>query len=293
MENLQKTNISTTLRNYCNRYKSTKKNDQGVNKAAASLKGVSPATISQILAGNWDLITDDMFRNVAAQIGYKEGKWQPIETNNFRLINQILDDAKENSLVLALIGEAGSGKSFTLRHYTDNHQRVYMLCCSEDLNRRTFLVELLTVLGKKDYTGNTISEMMAEVIRCLNTQESPLLIFDEADKLSDQVLHFFITLYNQLEDRCSIVLCATNFLEKRIRRGVKLNKRGYNEIWSRLGRKCVELPGVTESDIVEMCETNGITGKKTIDAVLQDSEKDLRRVKRKIHATLKQYSKTV
>jgi hypothetical protein len=292
MENLQKTNISTALRGYCDRYKNAnKKNDQGVNKAAASLKNVSPATISQMLAGNWELITDEMWRNVASQIGYKDGKWQPVETANFQLINRILEDAKENSLVMALTGEAGSGKSFTLKYYTNNHPNVYLLDCS-DWNRKKFLAELLTVLGRKDYAG-TVDEMLAEAVRCLNTQEAPLLILDEADKLSDHVLLFFVTLYNQLEDRCGIVLCATNYLEKRIRRGVKLNKRGYNEIWSRLGRKCVELPGVTEADIVAMCEENGITDKRTIDAILQDSDKDLRRVKRKIHATIKQYSKTV
>lgn len=91
--------------------------------------------------------------------------------------------------------------------------------------------------------------MMAEAVRTLKIQDRPLLILDEADKLSDSVLYFFITLYNHLEDECGIVLCATNHLEKRIVRGIKLNRKGYSEIWSRLGRKCVPLKGVSAADV--------------------------------------------
>ena len=90
-----------------------------------------------------------------------------------------------------------------------------------------------------------------------------------------------------MEDECGIVLLATNHLEKRIRKGVKLNKKGYNEIWSRLGRKCVELKGVDAADIAAICEANGVTQRVEVDAIIYNSESDLRRVKRKIHATTK------
>ncbi|MEG2791945.1 MAG: ATP-binding protein, partial [Odoribacter sp.] len=99
----------------------------------------------------------------------------------------------------------------------------------------------------------------------------------------------FITLYNQLEEHCGIVMCATDHLQKRIKRGLKLNKKGYKEIFSRIGRKFVELDGVCTSDVVSICIDNGITDKTTIKEIIEDCEWDLRRVKRKIHA-LKQLS---
>jgi hypothetical protein len=114
--------------------------------------------------------------------------------------------------------------------------------------------------------------------------ESPLLILDEADKLSDQVLYFFITLYNQLEDHCGIVLIATDHLQKRINRGLKLNRKGYKEIYSRIGRKFVELHGVGSTDVAQICMANGINDTKQIKEIYNDCEGDLRRVKRKIHA---------
>lgn len=279
MELIKKQQIQRALRTYCERYASQ-------NKAANTMKGVSSATVSQILNENWDLITDAMWRNVATQIGYKENRWEAVETNNYRQMMMLLADVKENSLVMAITGEAGSGKTFAASQYTATNKGTYMLCCNEYWNRKVFLTELLTSLGR-DYTGYTVSEMMNEAVRALKTQDTPLLILDEADKLSDQVFYFFITLYNQLEDECGIVLLATDHLEKRIKRGIKLNKKGYNEIWSRLGRKCVQLKGVNAADIAAICEANGIVESREVDIVVADSESDLRRVKRKVHALTK------
>lgn len=133
-------------------------------------------------------------------------------------------------------------------------------------------------------SGYTVGEMMDEIIKRLKTMENPLIIMDEADKLSDQVLYFFITLYNSLEDSCGIILCATDHLEKRIKKGLRLNKKGYQEIYSRIGRKFIELRGLGSRDIAMVCQANGITDKQQIKDVIEDSEYDLRRVKRKIHA---------
>lgn len=276
MDKIKKQNIVNHLQAYCERYESQK-------RAANSLKGVSAATVSQMLSGKWELIADEMWRNVAAQIGYKDEKWEAVETKDFRLLTRLLDEAKENTLVMGVTGEAGSGKTFALKHYTASHKQTYLLCCNEYWNRKLFLSELLSDMGR-DYTGYTVGEMMAEAVRALKMQESPLLILDEADKLNDQVLYFFITLYNNLEDECGIVLCATQHLEKRIKKGIKLNKKGYEEIWSRLGRKCVRLGGVSAADITAICAANGVTDMADIDGIIAESDSDLRRVKRRVHA---------
>lgn len=279
METIKKNQIAQALRSYCERYESQ-------NKAANSLKGVSSATISQILNGKWDAIKDEMFRNVAVQIGYKDEKWEAVETSDYRRIMAILGDVQENSLVMAISGDAGTGKTFAIKNYVASQRNAYMLCCNEFWNRKTFLTELLAVLGR-DYTGFTVGEMMFEAVRALKRKDAPLLVLDEADKLNDNVLYFFITLYNQLEDECGIVLCATNHLEKRIRRGIRLNKKGYEEIWSRIGRKCVALKGVSSADIAMICQANGVENAQEIDAIITDCEGDLRRVKRKVHALTK------
>jgi DNA transposition AAA+ family ATPase len=279
MDKIKKEKITEKLRTYCERYESQ-------NRAASSLKGVSSGTISQVLAGKTELISDEMWRNIASQIGFRDDNWQPVETRDFRLMQRFCADAQENALVLAITGAAGSGKTFAVRHYQDTNKKVYALACSEFWNRKIFLQELLSAIGR-DHTGLNVGEMMADAVRTLKITDRPLVILDEADKLTDQVLYFFITLYNQLEDECGMILLATNHLEKRLRRGLKLNKKGYSEIWSRVGRKCIELKGVGAADIVAVCDVNGINDKHMIDQVITDSEGDLRRVRRKVHSLRK------
>jgi hypothetical protein len=164
-----------------------------------------------------------------------------------------------------------------------------MLCCSEFWNKKTFVSELLRAMGRTTDGFANVGDMISEAVRRLKMQDTPLVIIDEADKLPDRVLYFFITLYNQLQDGCGIVMFATSYLEKRLRNGIRLNKKGYSEIWSRIGRRCVELRGVTAADIVSICEKNGVSEKKTIDMVIEDSDCDLRRVRRKVYAVRKRF----
>ena len=254
------------------------------NQAARTLRQVSGATISQVLNGNWDLISDEMWRTIASQIGHDANGWQVIPTEGYNRMYHLLRDAQQNALVLAVTGDAGCGKSQAVKQYAAENQNVIVLSCSEYWNRKLFLNELLRALGRTDYIGNTVGEMVAEAMLRLKRLEDVVLVLDEADKLNDQVLHFFITIYNQLEDQCGILMCATPYLEKRIKRGVQNNRKGYREIYSRIGRKFIPMPVVNDSTIADVCEANGITDSRTIARIIDDSDCDLRRVKRLVHA---------
>lgn len=274
--NEEKEMIRVRLGEYCEMKGSQK-------RAATSLVGVSPATVTQIVTGKWELINEKMWRSIAAQIGVKQTRWNIVETRNYKALSDIFSDAQENALVLAVCGEAGTGKSLTAAHYGAENPNVYVLACSEYWNRKTFLRELLRVMGKNP-AGDTVGDMVDDVVMALKRCENPLIILDEADKLSDQVMFFFITFYNKLEDYCGIVLMATDYLEKKVRRGLRLNKKGYKEIYSRIGRRFVAMPGLSATDISDVCRANGVEGLREIETVKKDCEGDLRRVKRKCHA---------
>lgn len=276
---IEKTNISAALREYC-----AQKGSQ--NKAANSLDGVSSATISKMLAGDWELINEVMWRSVAAQIGYAKKSWNIVETRNYRALQTIFADAQENSLVFAIHGESGFGKSCAAGIYAENNTNVFVLSCAEYWNRKMFLSELLKSMGRTS-TNETVAVMMQTIINALKKMETPLIIIDEADKLNDKVLTFFITLYNSLEGHCGIILMATNYLEKLVENGLRQNKKGYKEIFSRIGRKFIKLEDTSTDDVVSICAANGVTDKPTIKKIIEDCDGDLRRVKRKVHAALK------
>lgn len=279
MQKDEREQIAARLKEYC-----VQKGSQ--NKAANSMNGVSSATVSKVLAGDWDTISDDMWRSIASQVGHETKGWQIAETRAYKRMAFLLNNAKTDSLVMAVTGDAGCGKTEAIKNYTAATKNVYHLCCSEYWNRRTFMGKLLQCMGV-DYTGSTVSDMMDDIIDNLKRKENPLIVLDEADKLTDQVFYFFISLYNQLEDHCGIILCATNYLEKRIKKGLRTKRKGYEEIYSRMGRKFVELQVINSEDVAAVCVANGITDAKSINRIIEDSDCDLRRVKRAVWAVQK------
>lgn len=276
MDKVTKTQITERLAAFC-----AQKGSQ--NKASNALNGVSSATISQVLNGNWELIKDTMWRNLASQIGVKKTDWNTVETSTYKRLTTILTDAQEHSLVFAVTGDAGCGKSLTLRSYEERNKEVYVLSCNEYWNRKMFLSELSQSMGR-EVAGLTVGEMMGEVVKELKSKDFPLLVLDEADKLTDQVMYFFITLYNKLEDHCGIILIATDHLEKRVKNGFRNNRKGYKEIYSRVGRKFVKLGDTKLTDITEVCVSNGVADKMVVKRIIQDCEGDLRRVRRMVFA---------
>ena len=257
------------------------------NKAANSLNGVSSATISKVLTGKWETIADDMWRSIAAQTVSAEAKgWQVVKTRAYEVMTFTLASVQGDSLTAAVIGGAGSGKTEAIKNYTAGGRNVYHLVCSEYWNRRTFMAKVLQSMGVT-YSGNTVADMMETIVDTLKRKESPLIVLDEADKLSDQVLYFFISLYNQLEDQCGIMLTATSNLKARIERGLRLNRKGYAEIYSRIGRKFVELPLPNSEDVAAVCVANGVSDTKAINRVIDEADGDLRRVKRSVWAMMK------
>lgn len=274
---MKKEEIVAQLRSYVERKGSQK-------KAANSMDGVSSATINKMLNGtDWETISEEMWRSVAQQTRTKSEGWQLADTSVHREMTMLLTRAQQDALVAGVIGAAGSGKTETCREYADEHRNVYHITCGEHWNRRTFVSKVLKAMGA-NVAGYTINDMMEEVVDALSRADNPLLILDEADKLSDQVLYFFITLYNQLEGRCGIVLCGTQYLKARIARGVRLGKKGFEEILSRLGRRFFELAEIGEEDVALVCVANGIESDAKIRKITKESESDLRRVKRSVWA---------
>lgn len=275
MRKLEKQTIVERLIEFCDQ-----KGSQA--KAAAALK-VSNATVSQMINGNWELIKDEMWRTVSNGIGMQGGNWATVATGGYKRMTSVLEDAQENSLVMAVIGDAGCGKTQAIEHYVKNHRNAYHLQCAEYWNKKNFLQNLCQQMGMRNTYG-TVYDLIEDIVRELEKEDRPLIIVDEADKLSDVVLYFFITFYNRLEDHCGIVLCATGYLKKRIIAGERNERKGFAEIHSRVGRNFIGMPQTTSEDIAAICEANGVDDLNAINTICKKSDFDLRRVKRLVHA---------
>ena len=282
LSNQEKDRIRENLRVYVAKYPSQ-------NKAVGSLKNTSVGTVSNIVNGKYENISDEMFRNIASQIGSrtKESGWQIVETSAYQEIRYALDDAQHFRNVTWIVGEAGCGKTTTARLYTDENREVFYILCSEDMKKGDFVREIARKVGIKT-DGHNIREIWSLILDDVIQMDAPLLIFDEADKLTEPVFHYFISMYNKLEDNSVIVFLSTDYIKKRISLGLRHQKPGYKEFFSRMGRKYFELEETTANDVYSICVANGVHDKKKIEEVIRDAEPcdfDLRRVKKAIHRT--------
>lgn len=276
---IEKERIREGLRGYVARFPSQ-------NKAAQSLTGTSSATVSSIMQGKWENISDEMWRNLGTQLGTSTGTdWQVVETKAFQEMVFAMQDAQDVRNVTWVVGEAGCGKTTTAKLYASEHSEVFYVLCSEDMKKSDFVREIARRIGQRT-EGYSVRELLDRIIDGLIQMAAPLLIFDEADKLPERVFHYFIDLYNRLEDRCGIVFLSTGYIKRRMAMGLRYNKCGYNEIHSRIGRRFFELERTDAHDVHAVCVANGVTDNGGISEVVRDSEEyefDLRRVKKSIH----------
>lgn len=275
----EKNAIKDDLLAYCGRYPSR-------NVASASLKGVSAATVSAILNNKHTSISDAMWLSIAWQVKANADGWQVQETTAYQKVMFALGDAQEFKNVSWIIGDAGCGKTTAARLYTESHREVYYILCSEDMRRNDFIREMARQIGIPT-DALPLHEILEMITSTLAKRKNPLLVFDEGDKLIDSVFTYFISIYNQLEGRAGIVFLSTDYIRRRMTNGLRYNRKGYKEINSRICRKFVELQPSNDAEVYAICMSNGLTNEPSINRVIKDaneSDFDLRRVKRKIHA---------
>lgn len=249
---------------------------------AASAAGTKSSTLSQVFSGKYAANDEGIYKLLAHWVGYDTQGWKLVETINYQFIQRTIMDARKNAHMYALVGAAGTGKTVAQKQFAGEYPNSFLIRCDEFWTRQQFLQEILTQMGR-DPNGQSIAQMINMITKVLLQLDRPVLMFDEADKLSNAVFQMFISLYNRLEDNCGIVLTATEHLTRRLEKGLARNLKGYAEMWSRIGRKPVECIGTKPRDVKNICHANGIDDDHQINLIAQECQGDLRRVKRACH----------
>ena len=239
----------------------------GTNAAVANKLGVSAATISQVVNKKWNGVTEKMWLRLASGLDYNPTGWQLVDTVNSKMLRKVYDDAKQHSLWIAIAHRAGNGKTATARSYynSDGHKGVYYITCAE-WNKREFVVALAKNMGIDVTTSKSCYQITTLIAGFLIQRKAmkPLVILDEADKLTQGAIRCLITIFNQVEDEVGFIIQGTENLEAQFHRGIKHKKKGYDELMSRFGRRFVTLLGANKQDVVNICRVNGLTDKKLI-----------------------------
>ena len=240
---------------------------------------ISETALSQVRSGKYPVKGDDIYMKIGLALGYdfsSNNNWNiAANTTDFRIVYEVLNDAKNESMFLGISDNAGIGKTAPSDLFLSQFrtQGVYKINCKEWAGR-AFLLNLLQEVGgeaPKGYASvNILIDSIAATIKKI-AHLKPMIIVDQANSLRSSALRTFIHLFNELEDILGLVIIGTENLEAEIKKGVRLNKKGYDELDSRFGRRYVKLFGATKADTRKICEANGITDKETQDSIFNNA----------------------
>lgn len=228
--------------------------------------GVEIDTLIQIIngsfLGNFDLIIYE----IGLSLGYsfKSELWNIAEITNYNIVMQVLADSRSETMFMGIASCAGSGKTATANCYIqlNSDEPVYLIRARE-WGARTFLINIASKIGVTfpESTYITVNLLIELITIHLNRHKhlKPHLIIDQANSLKESALKTIVHLFNDCEDNIGFTILGTDALENEIKRGVRLNRPGYDELDSRFGRVYVHLIGATLLDCRKICEANGIT----------------------------------
>lgn len=255
----------------------------GSQRRAAVALGIGAATISDILKGREDRISEDMYKMVYSRLSNTSADWNIVQTAIYEEISSVLTDAKLYQNVTWIVGAAGTGKTTTAKSFSGEHSNAFYVLCSEDMSQIGFLTAICQSLGINP--GENRKQTLDIIFQTILRLESPVLIFDEADKLKDSVFHYYVHIYNVLEDHAGMVFLSTPYIKKRMSSGLRCNKRGYHEAFSRIGGRFYDIEQISANDIAVICKGNGIEDNDEIARIIKDADMyncDIRRVKKMI-----------
>jgi DNA transposition AAA+ family ATPase len=253
-------------------------------KRLAVACNVSTATISQMINGNWELISDEMWSRVKVSLGI-DPNWNTVDTANFQLLHNLLINAQEQSITICISDNPGLGKSESFKAYDRQGTNVIYIECKNSWTKKTYMRNLLGAAGIEAI--GTTEQLIDKFISHLKGLTNPLVIIDQFDKLKDPQVDLFMDFYNDLNGHCGFVLSGVKALEKRLLKGVNYDKIGYAEIYSRIGRKFIKLDPISYADVQAICLANGVNNEDDVHYIYHNCENDLRRVKRDVEIKLR------
>lgn len=229
----------------------------------AKAMDVSAATVSHLLQGAWQHLSEQMLNRFSAFLRTKTGRWPVLTTYNLTAVRNLCEDTRELGRMVCICAPTGLGKSESLQTYARNEETFYLLV-KGTMGKRHFL----DALAKAMYitvSGDT-HQMMSSIVGHLQTMGAPLLILDDVSKLSDKVLLLIQDLYDYVAGHTGIVLAGVPQLRTRILNGAAAERLSFAEFHSRIGY-WLKLNRPTIGEVKGFCERYEITADEAVKMV--------------------------
>lgn len=248
----EKAEIKKAVNDYCN--------ERGLSKSSFAFKcGVSDGTIAALMKDKWSSLSNEMLLRIWNFMG--SDKFEDLYQNvDFVSTINACDKARRYKFMVGVTADTGMGKTTALRTYA-RQKNVFYVSYDKTMNASQFFVSLLRELTIP-FTCS-LNDMMNYAACKLNRLESPLVIIDEAGKLTHSMILYLQVLRDKTYGNCGIVLAGMPYFKTNLQKNAAREKEGYAEFLRRIN-VWHDFVGLQPKEIEEICSMHGITDKDKI-----------------------------
>jgi hypothetical protein len=242
------------------------------NKFATDKLGFTNGSKFNHIVKNWDtpgVVGAKTWEVIAKFIEKNEG-YKAVVTDNLKKVWNTCERAYTLKKAMAVIGEGGYGKTFSLekfQEYNDRERRfkVIIFDASETKTRKQFINGLLNALDA--YKPGTIADQL-RYLREAVVKRDILLCIDEVSSLKDYHVVIIKDVMTSLKDLCGIVFTGTPYFVNNLNNGALRNRHLFSETRDRLFMLPELLEQPTEEEAQAIFEANGVTNDEDLNIVM-------------------------
>ena len=252
---MTKVNKNLELKKYINDYCKAKKISK--NELATQI-GVNGAYLSKIETEKFDDIADEMLNKIRSAITRLTVD-DVLETTDLASVFALCDKTRKYRLMTGLTADTGMGKTTALKRYSFR-QNVFYVTVGKAMTAKRLLVSILRAMNVS-FDGS-IHDIVVRIADELNRLENPLLIIDEAGKLTHNMLLYLHDLREYTLTNCGVILSGMPYFRMNLQKAADCQREGCAEFLRRINL-WHKMSGLSKSEIDLVCHHNGIQSQKS------------------------------
>ncbi len=152
-----------------------------------------------------------------------EGEEMIILTKDFAAVHQACNKARKNHLMIGITCDTGTGKTTALEVYS-RQKHVFYVVYDKTMKAKQVFIQLLREMGIAFEGG--IHDMVNMAADEINTLSKPVIIIDEAGKLTHNMILYLHVLRDKTIKNCGIVLAGMPYFHANILKNANKQKEG-------------------------------------------------------------------
>ena len=236
----------------------------------ASLAGVSNAYVSKIKNGEFEYsnnghgnasISDAVFNRLAHTIGVRfDGQMHWDFLTSFRLVQRVCRKAQRKAIRSIMDGWTGQGKTFGLEHYAVTNDNVVYVKCTQNMTAKGLLDAILERLMVHDVIRGNYAKI-EKIRKIMINRRGFLIIIDEVEVVKPGIYAVLKDISDFTQNKCGFVIAGMDIIAK-LTKLAGNRKPGFPQLKRRFFGNQVDVPLVSQKEVIAVCEHEKITIKE-------------------------------